>query len=118
MGGCRVLRRQQNNRMASIKSAYRTLLKSGELKPDPAQQAAVDALCDLQTTLQNRGFLGLFSQNDSAGLYLWGPPGRGKSMMMDLFFDNVRVEPKQRVHFHAFMSQVHHLIRKWREGDA
>jgi cell division protein ZapE len=60
----------------------------------------------------------LFGHGDGAGLYLWGPPGRGKSMMMDLFFDNVRVEPKQRVHFHAFMSQVHHLIRKWREGDA
>ncbi len=104
--------------MASIKSAYRNLLKSGELKPDAAQQAAIDALCDLQSALQNRGFLGLFGNGAGAGLYLWGPPGRGKSMMMDLFFDNVRIEPKQRVHFHAFMSQVHHLIRKWREGDA
>ena len=104
--------------MISIKSAYRNLLKSGELKPDAAQQAAIDALCELQTSLQNRGFLGLFGNNEGAGLYLWGPPGRGKSMMMDLFFDNVRVEAKQRVHFHAFMSQVHHLIRKWREGDA
>ena len=110
--------RSKNNRMISIKSAYRNLLKSGELKPDAAQQAAIDALCELQTSLQNRGFLGLFGNNEGAGLYLWGPPGRGKSMMMDLFFDNVRVEAKQRVHFHAFMSQVHHLIRKWREGDA
>ena len=105
--------------MASIKSAYRNLLKSGELKPDAAQQAAIDALCDLQTSLQSRSFMGLFANGNSGdGLYLWGPPGRGKSMMMDLFFDNVRFEPKQRVHFHAFMSQVHHLIRKWREGDA
>ena len=105
--------------MASIKSAYRNLLKSGELKPDAAQKAAIDALCDLQTSLQNRGLMSLFGNgNGGDGLYLWGPPGRGKSMMMDLFFDNVRIEPKQRVHFHAFMSQVHHLIRKWRESDA
>ena len=109
-----------DNRMASIKSAYRTLLKSGELKADAAQQAAIDALCELQTSLQSRGLLGgLFAGNSGGeGLYLWGPPGRGKSMMMDLFFDNVRIEAKQRIHFHAFMSQVHHLIRKWREGDA
>lgn len=109
-----------NNRMASIKSAYRNLLKSGELKADVAQKAAIDALCDLQNSLQNRGLLGgLFGGNGGGeGLYLWGPPGRGKSMMMDLFFDNVRIEAKQRIHFHAFMSQVHHLIRKWREGDA
>lgn len=104
--------------MSSIKSAYRNLLKSGELKPDPAQKAAVDALCDLQNALQTRGLAALFAGARPAGLYLWGPPGRGKSMMMDLFFDNIRIAPKQRVHFHAFMSQVHHLIRKWRESDA
>ncbi|MGZ3298836.1 MAG: cell division protein ZapE [Asticcacaulis sp.] len=104
--------------MASIKTAYRNLIKSGELKADAAQKAAIDALCDLQGAIQRRGWMSVLGGGRPCGLYLWGPPGRGKSMMMDLFFGNVRIEPKQRVHFHAFMSQVHHLMRKWRESDA
>ena len=96
-------------------------MKSGELKPDAAQKAAIDALSMLhrkicQTRSWWRFLLGMRPR--VYGLYLWGPPGRGKSMMMDLFYDNARVEKKTRVHFHAFMSQVHHLIRKWRESDA
>ena len=107
--------------MPSIRSEYRRLVKSGELKADPAQQSAIDALSALHRKICQsqswwRFLLGMRPR--VYGLYLWGPPGRGKSMMMDLFFDNARVERKTRVHFHAFMAQVHHLIRKWRESDA
>ena len=107
--------------MPSIRSEYRRLLKSGELKADVAQKAAIDAFSMLHRKIRQsqswwRFLLGMRPR--VYGLYLWGPPGRGKSMMMDLFFDNARVEKKTRVHFHAFMSQVHHLIRKWRESDA
>ena len=50
------------------------------------------------------------------GVYLHGPPGRGKSMLMDLFHA-CAPEPKLRRHFHVFMAEVHGLIREWREGD-
>jgi cell division protein ZapE len=102
-----------------IRSEYKRLLKSGELTPDAAQKAAIEALFTLERHIRQslswwRMPLGLRPR--VYGMYLWGPPGRGKSMMMDLFFDNAHIASKRRVHFHAFMSEVHHLIRKWRES--
>ena len=104
-----------------IRSEYKRLIKSGGLTPDAAQKAAVEALFLLERQIRHsrswwRALLGIRPRVH--GMYLWGPPGRGKSMMMDLFYRNAHVESKRRVHFHAFMSEVHHLIRKWRESDA
>ena len=104
-----------------IRSEYKRLLKTGELKADAAQKAAIEALFKLERRIRHsrswwRALFGI--RPKCYGMYLWGPPGRGKSMMMDIFYHNAHTEPKRRVHFHAFMSEVHHLIRKWRESDA
>lgn len=61
---------------------------------------------------------GLFRRARSVtGVYLWGPVGRGKSMLMDLFFATAPVKAKQRVHFHIFMARIHRLVNLWRNGD-
>jgi cell division protein ZapE len=107
--------------MSSIKSQYKRLVKSGEIAKDEAQCAALEVLHALEKRIHAseagwRKLLGLSPR--VAGLYLWGPPGRGKSMLMDLFFNHVRVKSKRRIHFHAFMREIHGLVKQWREGDA
>ena len=98
-----------------IARAYADRLKSGLLTADPAQQSAIAALTRLEKDLGKRGLFG--GLPEVRGLYLWGPPGRGKSILMDLFFANAPEPRKTRAHFHAFMARVHDLIRQWREGD-
>ena len=106
----------------SLRTAYRERLAQGEIKPDVAQAAAVEALSRLEADLDNAGEPGfsLFGckPKSQRGVYLWGPVGRGKSMLMDLFFDSAPVARKRRIHFHAFMAEVHADIAAWRNGDA
>ncbi len=98
------------------RTAYDKRLKEGRLQPDAAQAPALAALARLEQDLSRRGLFGGVPQ--VRGVYLWGPPGRGKSMLMDLFFACAPEKRKKRAHFHAFMARVHDLIRQWREGDA
>lgn len=107
-----------------VGAAYQQLVRAGELKTDPAQESAVASLDRLAAEMaQKLGlFARLFRKDDVAceGVYLWGGVGRGKSMLMDLAFEHVAVHPKRRVHFHAFMLEVHERLRKARateEGD-
>ena len=108
----------------SVRAAYAAKLAAGEIASDPAQAAAVEALARLEgelNALAEPAFSLPFRHRKPApprGVYLWGPVGRGKSMLMDLFFDSAPVLAKRRVHFHAFMAEAHGLIGAWRRGDA
>jgi len=102
-----------------VRVAYDALIAANELKPDPAQESAAAALDRLADGIENGGgFLSRLFGSEStgpAGVYLWGGVGRGKSMLMDLAFDHVDVEPKRRVHFHEFMLETHARLKRVRE---
>jgi cell division protein ZapE len=103
-----------------IGAAYGELLKAGELKPDTAQVRAVAALDRLATAMRPESFLSRLvggRREGPAGVYLWGGVGRGKSMLMDLAFEHIAIEPKRRVHFDAFMLEVHHRLRDARRSE-
>ena len=107
---------------------YRERCRDGLIRDDPAQERAVarlqqlhQALRQYRTETDRLGWLGRLArlgQSESAprGLYLWGPVGRGKSMLVDLFFVSAPVENKRRVHFHAFMLEVHDRIEHERRA--
>src|SRR6059058_2477291 len=100
--------------------AYAELVQGGELKPDPSQARAVAALDRLAASLEERDLLSRIFHRRSeepAGVYLWGGVGRGKSMLMDLAFEHVAIEPKRRVHFNAFMLETHQRLRDARESE-
>jgi len=102
-----------------LRDAYDKRLAAGEIARDPAQDAAVDALAEVEAGLARLKPSGLFRKPEAvAGAYLWGPVGRGKSMLMDMFFATAPISPKRRVHFHVFMSEAHGLVNAWRTGDA
>jgi cell division protein ZapE len=118
----------------TIEALYRGHLAAGDLMPDAAQEVAVARLGDLAARLRHyrpagggrggrgwRSRLGLDAPAPAPprGLYLYGAVGRGKSMLMDLFFAAAPVAPKQRVHFYAFMRDIHARIhaRRAEKGD-
>lgn len=100
--------------------AYRDAIARGRVRGDPHQARAVAVLQRLHVQLQRytpgqRGFFGFGAPKPPPrGLYIHGPVGRGKSMLMELFFDGAPVKAKRRVHFHAFMAEVQVAIHEWR----
>ena len=97
---------------------YRELVAKGELKPDAAQEKAVARLQTLANgSRKYRPGRSLFfgPRTPPRGLYLWGDVGRGKSMLMDLFFELAPIAQKRRVHFNAFMVETHTRIHEERE---
>lgn len=111
-------------------TAYRAALASGDIEPDPAQAAAVAAfdrlyhelrdwrpaaaaplarrlLPQLRSGFRSRSSTPTVATPPVRGLYLWGGVGRGKTWLMDQFFDTLPFAAKRRLHFHRFMQQVH-----------
>lgn len=100
----------------AIYDAWRAQVEAGALDHDPAQARAVQALDDLARRLQRSGG-GLFRKPKRVdGLWLHGPVGTGKSMLMSLFFEKAPVEAKRRLHFHDFMAGVHEALEAERKA--
>jgi cell division protein ZapE len=107
-----------------VAAVYRARLAAGEILPDPAQALAVEKLQSLARALAayrpasgSGGWRARFGLRPSGaeppqGLYIFGGVGRGKSMLMDLFFAEAPVEKKRRVHFHGFMLETHERIHR------
>jgi cell division protein ZapE len=115
-------------RMSILLNAYNARIAAGALQPDPAQIVALRALQTVLDALVPAGVLvaraprrwpWLKSVAASPvvprGLYLYGSVGRGKSMLMDLFFAHAPLAEKKRVHFHAFMQEIHAQLQIWRQ---
>ncbi|MBT4891245.1 MAG: cell division protein ZapE [Rhodospirillales bacterium] len=109
--------------------AYNALINKGTIQPDPAQQIAMDRLQSLHEELEGyslqmgqtgwRSRLNLRGRKKERpkGLYLWGDVGRGKSMLMELFYTNSNVDERKHIHFHAFMQEVHRRVHSYREAQ-
>lgn len=113
----------------NLLETYRGKVAAGELADDPAQALAIEKLELLSHRLvhyrpgSEDGWLQKLSfgrrrEPAPQGLYVFGDVGRGKSMLMDLFFEAAPVEKKRRVHFHAFMQEVHAEIFRYRQLPA
>jgi len=102
--------------MTGVLSQYRARVDAGHLSEDPVQAEAARLLDDLAARLANPPKGGWFSKPEPVtGLYLWGGVGRGKSMLMDLFFETAAPKAKRRVHFHEFMAEIQDLLDVWRK---
>ena len=112
----------------SFLAHYQSLVASGAIEADPAQARAAEAFADLEARLsgyrpvRKQGLLGrLFADKDAPpprGFYVHGEVGRGKTMLMDLFFQQSDVTHKRRAHFHEFMAEVHERIHGYRQNIA
>ena len=110
--------------------AYRAKIAEGERHRDPVLDLAAEMLQSLLHALSKyepaqsgsgwRERFGLSrrpSEPTPQGLYMFGPVGRGKSMLMDVFYDTVAGDHKRRVHFHEFMLEMHATMHNWRQKD-
>ena len=109
----------------AILDRYRALLAEGRIEMDPAQAELVERLDALAARLAGYRpgrraspfgrLIGARPEEPPRGLYIHGEVGRGKTLLMDLFFEGVSLVPKRRVHFHAFMADVHARVHRWRQ---
>src|SRR3954468_3510902 len=110
----------------NVQARYAALVAAGEIERDPAQERVLRVLSELERRLtehrlaRKSSSLGwLFGARERhsqplKGLYLYGDVGRGKTMLMDLFYESSSVLRKRRAHFHEFMADVHERLREFR----
>ena len=120
-----------------VGSRYDALVAAATIERDPAQTALAAKLDALARALHDRRLMLHYERHERQapaksalgwllgrrapppeaprGLYIWGSVGRGKTMLMDLFFDSLGVSRKRRAHFHAYMAEVHERIHDWRQ---
>ena len=113
---------------SSFREAYQAQIADGAIEPDAAQAEVAEAYAALDQRLaaykpqRKQGLLSRLFSNDKdeapRGLYIHGEVGRGKTMLMDLFFQHASVEHKRRAHFHEFMADVHERIYDYRQSIA
>ncbi|MET4102646.1 cell division protein ZapE [Roseovarius sp. MBR-78] len=105
--------------MDSLREIYESRVAKGTLSRDAAQEAVLPEFERIRAGLAKTPRQGLFRRKTPPpkGLYLWGGVGRGKSMLMDMFVESVDV-PKRRVHFHAFMQEIHAALHAERARGA
>jgi cell division protein ZapE len=113
---------------SSFRAEYQALVSSGAIEPDAAQAEIAEAYAALDQRLasyrptRRQGLLGRLFGGDKdetpCGLYIHGEVGRGKTMLMDLFFQHSSVAHKRRAHFHEFMAEVHERIYGYRQNIA
>jgi cell division protein ZapE len=109
----------------SLSAQYAARVTAGKIDRDAAQQAIVDRLVQLERELAEHRlarkssslgwFFGSREPEPIKGLYIFGDVGRGKTMLMDLFFAASSVPRKRRVHFHEFMAEVHERVHVLRQ---
>jgi cell division protein ZapE len=110
--------------MSAIAERYAARVAVGAIEPDPGQVNAMQRLGRLESELAHfrppvkGGALGWLMARQPIeaprGVYLWGDVGRGKTMLMDLFFEAAPVASKRRAHFHEFMADVHERVQYFR----
>jgi len=110
-----------SERIAPVSAAYAELAERGVLIADPAQHEAaglLDGVLAGVSAVRKKGVLGKLFDKDAPvrGLYLHGAVGRGKTMLMDLFFAAVPTRQKRRVHFHEFMDEIHAGMAAFRKS--
>lgn len=98
---------------------YQAAIATDEFNHDPIQEKAMAYLDEvyyqlIENSKEKKGFFGLFKADPvpPKGLYMWGGVGRGKTWMMDMFFESVPLQRKMRMHFHHFMQRVHKELNK------
>jgi cell division protein ZapE len=109
---------------SSVRERYLQEIARHGYTSDPAQERVVALLDDLRERLlapppAKTLLKGLLTRGKARqlqrGLYLWGGVGRGKTWLMDLFFQSLPIKDKQRSHFHRFMQSVHDELKKHRD---
>lgn len=116
--------------MTTPEEAYRNLIARGDIEADPWQEQAMEALQGLYNALgpydrqmsatgwRSRLYFRGGRRTAPKGIYMWGGVGRGKSMLMDVFHEHADVvRQRQRIHFHAFMQEVHRRLHAYRAAQ-